>query len=103
MEELRYKIDVLFQEKILTNNALVLIWSPASRALIFGWVIVLRQLHFHIYNLFVERETTESRQPHLTKVENMRSPVFKLLMSVHFILFFLQVTHTDNSSHAVLS
>jgi hypothetical protein len=44
-----YEIDDWFQEKILSNDALDLIWSPASRPYIFGWVIVLRQLHFHIY------------------------------------------------------
>jgi hypothetical protein len=42
IEELTYGID-----------ALVLIRSPASRTYMFGWVIVSRQLHFHIYYLFV--------------------------------------------------
>jgi hypothetical protein len=42
------KIDVWFQVKFLTNDAL----DPRSYML--GWVIVSRQLHFHVYYLFVD-------------------------------------------------
>jgi hypothetical protein len=47
IKELTYEINVSFQEKILTNYALDLIGSPAFL------VIVSRQLHFHIYYLFL--------------------------------------------------
>jgi hypothetical protein len=53
IEELTYEIHVWFQEKILNNDALCLILSSASRAKIFGKVIFLRQLHFHIDYLFI--------------------------------------------------
>jgi hypothetical protein len=52
-EELRYEIDVWFQEKFLTNDALDLIWSPAFWDT-YDWLgHCLRQLYFHIYFLFV--------------------------------------------------
>jgi hypothetical protein len=51
MEDLTYEIDVWYQEIFLTIDGLI--WSPASKALIFGLVMILRQLHFHIYYLFV--------------------------------------------------
>jgi hypothetical protein len=38
-------------EKCLTKDALDLILT--SRTYMFGWVIVARHLHFHIYYLFV--------------------------------------------------
>jgi hypothetical protein len=51
IEELTYEIDVWFHDQFLTNDALIGFEAPPSRT--FGWVIVSRQLHFHIYNLFV--------------------------------------------------
>jgi hypothetical protein len=41
LEGLTYEMNVCFQEKFLTNNALGVIGGPASRAQMFGWAIVL--------------------------------------------------------------
>jgi hypothetical protein len=53
IEELTYEIDAWFQEKFLTNDALDLIWSPASRAEIFGWIIISGQLYFPYLLLYI--------------------------------------------------
>jgi hypothetical protein len=48
-----YKIDVRLHGKFLTNESQCLIIQLRLEGLIFGCVILFRQLHFHIYYLFV--------------------------------------------------
>jgi hypothetical protein len=43
------EIDVSFQEKFLTNESLDMIGSILGHILMFGWVFVSRQFHFHSY------------------------------------------------------
>jgi hypothetical protein len=46
--------------------------APPSRTYIFGWVIVSRQLHFHIYYLFVvQYEVSLKRTHELVDCENL--------------------------------
>jgi hypothetical protein len=57
IEELTTYKQCLIVTKFLTNDAECLIFKPRLLGLIFGWVIVISQLNFHMYYLFVVEST----------------------------------------------
>jgi hypothetical protein len=78
------KLNCMISRKI-SDQTLCLILSPSSRVYIFDWVIFLRQLHSHIFYLFVGEGIVGA--PQIIRLivmgENMIDMLPKLLSCIH--------------------